>query len=654
MATSTSQLLPAATFLPAASPPPPPCRFRFGAFFRGADTLVEPHDYGGIDYLCAWIGQRDAMNCPQPPCFNPYWHGAMLQLARERGLSVAYYAYIIAFLAKATGLLDCDVGEPSLCQRGAMFIRENKHLILRTYARFANETARVLGRSAEVLFLMEPDWHQYHADTQQGGGLRTDEMVDLFQLMVTQIRHFLPRARISLDISPWVPEQGPWLTPFLQSCTIDFLHTAGGRTSAASELIRANDRGNTVRWADVHRISGLGIIADAGYGVAGVSQGLDAAWDDPDNLRNRIADGVVAVTQADPGEAWGAALAPLRRHLPRPRVCDWTDPTYAPPPSTTPVAAQEARQVRRAARDPRPNAPRPHAPLPRPPHPVATLPRETSTHAHIRRVRACMRGALSSPQTAASQWRNSSVYAAAAAVGLALVGALLLRLKRCVGRKLCPRGHRAAPHPAVRSAASSARPKPRGAARTPRISADALEMGSDVGDGASAVEMGWGATKASKASKASKATKATKAAKAAKATKAASTSSRQPKPVASAVTRKGGGRAAGGEADDGAAAPTGGGGGAKAQPGKATRASAKSKAEAKQQKTALLGADKAAAAAAKDDEVPVSRAKRAGGKADKGGKASKSRGGAKTKSTQKPSKEGGALVLCDGDGDSSE
>ena len=30
-------------------PPLPACRFRFGAFFRGADTLVEPHDYGGAD-----------------------------------------------------------------------------------------------------------------------------------------------------------------------------------------------------------------------------------------------------------------------------------------------------------------------------------------------------------------------------------------------------------------------------------------------------------------------------------------------------------------------------------------------------------------------------------------------------------------------------
>ena len=131
-----------------------PCRFRFGRFFDGADTLAEPHDYHGIDYVAGWIGQSsfDSHRCAQPPCFNQYWHGAMLQLARERGISVAYYAYVIAFLAKATGLLDCDVGKPSLCERGANYIRNNRHLILHTYARFANETAKVLGRSAEVLW----------------------------------------------------------------------------------------------------------------------------------------------------------------------------------------------------------------------------------------------------------------------------------------------------------------------------------------------------------------------------------------------------------------------------------------------------------------------------------------------------------------------
>jgi hypothetical protein len=361
-----------------------PCRFRFGTFFHGADTLADPHDYNGIDYVAAWIGQSalDSYLCEQAPCFNPYWHGAMLQLARERGLSVAYYAYVIAFLAKATGLFDCDVGEPSLCQRGADYIRNNRRLILHTYARFANETAKVLGRSAEVLWLMEPDWHQYHEDTQEGGGLSHEEMVALLQAMIQQVKHFLPRAKISLDISPWVRDQEGWLRPFLRGCSIDFLHTSGGRTSAGSPLIRANDAGNTVRWAEVHRLSGLGVIADAGYGVGGAYQGLDASWDDPENLRSRIGDGVVAVTQArpcprraaldasacpppagrgppppslphprahqaNPGDGWGDALSLLREELPRP-FCGWTDPVYAPaaPPASEPH--EEAAQVRAA------------------------------------------------------------------------------------------------------------------------------------------------------------------------------------------------------------------------------------------------------------------------------------------------------------------
>ena len=119
---------------------------------------MEPQDYLGIDYVAGWIGQSalDGYHCPQQPCFNPYWHGAMLTMARERGLSVAYYAYIIAFLAKATGLLDCDVGVPSLCQRGADYIRNNRRLILHTYARFANQHGQsaLLGSSpARLLHL---------------------------------------------------------------------------------------------------------------------------------------------------------------------------------------------------------------------------------------------------------------------------------------------------------------------------------------------------------------------------------------------------------------------------------------------------------------------------------------------------------------------
>ena len=75
-------------------------------------------------------------------------------------------------LARYTkGIKDCDVGSPSLCVHGADFVREHEGLILRTYDAYANQTAKVLGRSAPVVWLMEPDWHQYNEATQRGGGL---------------------------------------------------------------------------------------------------------------------------------------------------------------------------------------------------------------------------------------------------------------------------------------------------------------------------------------------------------------------------------------------------------------------------------------------------------------------------------------------------
>ena len=99
-----------------------------------------------------------ANSCAEPPCFNPYWHGKLLEMAVQREINVVYYAYIIAFLAKqALGLNDCDVGSPSLCEQGALYVRENRKSILRTYSNFANETASRLGRRAEVrLFLAIP------------------------------------------------------------------------------------------------------------------------------------------------------------------------------------------------------------------------------------------------------------------------------------------------------------------------------------------------------------------------------------------------------------------------------------------------------------------------------------------------------------------
>uniref|UniRef100_A0A7S4FB13 Uncharacterized protein n=1 Tax=Chrysotila carterae TaxID=13221 RepID=A0A7S4FB13_CHRCT len=322
------------------------CRFRFGTEYRGDDR-----SYEGVDYLTVWIGQSSSVGndeCVSPPCFNPYWHGSMLNLVRKLRISAAYYAYIIAFLAKhIDGLHDCDMGTPSLCQGGANFIRSNLNRILATYDKFANETAVRLGRSASVLWLIEPDWHQYHEDTQEGGGLQVADMVRLFNEITARILRHLPEAKISFDISPWVNNQEQWLRPFIQSCTIHYMHTSGGRTSADSPRIRAHDGGNMVTWRQVYDIARRGIIADTGYGVGGLSLGLDESWNRFDNLKARISDGVIAITQANPGAGWAGSLGSLRSELAWQaplRECSWAQSVYAPAPPPHGAAAHELHE----------------------------------------------------------------------------------------------------------------------------------------------------------------------------------------------------------------------------------------------------------------------------------------------------------------------
>ena len=119
---------------------------------------------------------------------------------------------VIAMLARHTkGIKDCDVGSPSLCVHGADFVRDNEHLILSTYDHYANRTAEWLGHGARVIWLMEPDFHQYTEGTQRGGGLPQSTMVRLFVAMVQRIKRHLPAAEISLDISPWISDVGAWM-----------------------------------------------------------------------------------------------------------------------------------------------------------------------------------------------------------------------------------------------------------------------------------------------------------------------------------------------------------------------------------------------------------------------------------------------------------
>jgi hypothetical protein len=221
-------------------------------------------------------------------------------------------------------------------------------LILAAYESFARESASVGGRSLRVVWLLEPDIHQYSATggvTQEGGGLPQLFMVELLRNITVLVRRHLPNAEFSMDISPWVTDQRAWLVPFLEGVDLSFMHTSGGRTDANSESIRITD---PTTWFEIHQISGLGLIADTGYGVAGESTGHDRSWDSVTNLGARVRDGVGALTQANPSPTWLHGLNRLRSQLPAlpppPSVLSFERVRNAPacfrqPPSSTLVAA---------------------------------------------------------------------------------------------------------------------------------------------------------------------------------------------------------------------------------------------------------------------------------------------------------------------------
>jgi hypothetical protein len=50
------------------------------------------------------------------------------------------------------GLKDCDVGTPSLCERGSDYIRQNRARIVAKYKNYAEETAKAIGKNAESIW----------------------------------------------------------------------------------------------------------------------------------------------------------------------------------------------------------------------------------------------------------------------------------------------------------------------------------------------------------------------------------------------------------------------------------------------------------------------------------------------------------------------
>lgn len=159
----------------------------------------------------------------------------MVKKAKAFGKIPLFYAYIIAFEARAKfGFQDCDVHPTNnLCFNGAKFIRENRALLVSRYTHQAKAIANALGDpNANCIFVIEPDFWQYYGDSHQNGGpLSGTYMRQLFDDFAAEIRKYLPKAKISWDLSAWIGESGmtTWWGFFKSSPYIDFVHTSGGQ-----------------------------------------------------------------------------------------------------------------------------------------------------------------------------------------------------------------------------------------------------------------------------------------------------------------------------------------------------------------------------------------------------------------------------------------
>jgi hypothetical protein len=234
---------------------------------------------------------------------------------------------VAAFYAKRHfGLCDCNVttcgANNDLCHQGAEDIQQNLTAIVNVYKSYAQGFAGCYGTTRPIVFEMEPDWYQYTYTTIQTQALTEAQAGTIMGEFVATVRQYLPNAYFSMDISPWVDDNGAdngaaWYANF-DLTKFTFINTSGGGTDATSTFIRSS---NKMTWAGVSEVTGKPILADTGYGVNGGSAGPDPNWDNATNINARMANGVVSISQYNPASTWGTTIASVRSQLNAPKVC---------------------------------------------------------------------------------------------------------------------------------------------------------------------------------------------------------------------------------------------------------------------------------------------------------------------------------------------
>ncbi|NLW33361.1 MAG: carbohydrate-binding protein [Fibrobacter sp.] len=275
-----------------------PCQFNFGMKWKGGSPPSE------VDYLAEWLGSEEHFNM-----------GGLLETCRNHNKTPVFYSYIIAFLARRdNGLGDCDVsGGNNLCTKGAEYIKQNKSRIKNKYSELISAIKNDWGTNKTIIFFMEPDYYQY-TYPEQSSSLSFQEAGQLMEELVDIIKNALPNALVSMDISPWIEDQGNTSSWYgaMPMDKFDFLNTSGGIAEAASSSIKG---GNQMTYSGVSNLTGKPIFADCGYGAGGGGTGHNSAWDDANNIKARIKDGVIGILQDSPNSNWGNTISNLRSQL---------------------------------------------------------------------------------------------------------------------------------------------------------------------------------------------------------------------------------------------------------------------------------------------------------------------------------------------------
>jgi hypothetical protein len=299
------------------------CRLHFGTI--DAKAKEQPGLIAELDFFTpGWMGLGDTFD-QNYVCEDVKPGGPLEKLVP------VVVAYVSAFYVKRHhgNLCDCNVttcgqtdGRPNdLCNFGAQYIKQDLPQIIEVYRNYAKGYAACLGTTRPIVFEMEPDWYQYTGGSQVSPMSRS-EAADIIEQYVAAIKESLPNAYFSLDISPWVDDNGAsngrdWYSQFDLSL-FTFINTSGGSTLGANTLIRQD---NQMTWAGVSGVTGRGILADTGYGAAGVSEGHDQHWDAVENLNARIADGVLGISQYNPKSDWASTIRSIRGQLAQPKFC---------------------------------------------------------------------------------------------------------------------------------------------------------------------------------------------------------------------------------------------------------------------------------------------------------------------------------------------